>query len=258
MQQQPPVPALWTLVLPVQRGEFAKSRLLAPPGVQHAGLARAMALDALAAVRSCALVRHRIVVTSDQAVAVAASAAGDIVIADDARGLGGDNADGLGGGNADGLGGDDADGLGAAVGAGLAHADRLAATSPVAVLLADLPALTPGDLQMALEAARHHRLAFVADADETGTVLLTGRRPGRLPFAFGTGSAARHQGLGAVRLDLQLPRLRRDVDTLGDLRSAAALGLGPRTRSALATAHETFRGSGHFAGSACEAGPLSQ
>ncbi len=250
MQQQPPVPALWTLVLPVQRGEFAKSRLLAPPGVQHAGLARAMALDALAAVRSCALVRHRIVVTSDQVVAVAASAAGDIVIADDARGLGGDNADGLRG--------DDADGLGAAVGAGLAHADRLAATSPVAVLLADLPALTPGDLQMALEAARHHRLAFVADADETGTVLLTGRRPGRLPFAFGTGSAARHQGLGAVRLDLQLPRLRRDVDTLGDLRSAAALGLGPRTRSALATAHETFRGSGHLAGSACEAGPLSQ
>lgn len=235
MPQQGSPTALWTLVLPVQRGDRAKSRLLVP-GVEHAALARAIALDCLAAVRSCPAVRHRIVVTSDEVVAAAATAAGDVVISDDeAR---------PGAGDANGPGPDHTGGLGAALGAGLAHAERRYGDGRVAVLLADLPALTPGDLQIALAAARHHRLAFVADADGTGTVLLAGRARGPMPFAFGPGSAARHQSLGAVRLDLDLARLRRDVDTLQDLRSAAVLGLGPHTRVLLARAGEPLSASG--------------
>jgi 2-phospho-L-lactate guanylyltransferase len=40
-----------------------------------------------------------------------------------------------------------------------------------------------------------------------------------------------HAAAGAVRLDLALPRLRRDVDTRADLEAAAGLGLGRRTRA---------------------------
>jgi 2-phospho-L-lactate guanylyltransferase len=38
---------------------------------------------------------------------------------------------------------------------------------------------------------------------------------------------------GASRLDLALPRLRRDVDTPADLEAALALGVGPRTATAV-------------------------
>lgn len=234
MPQQGSPTALWTLVLPVQRAERAKSRLLAPAGVEHPALARAIAMDCLAAVRSCPVVRHRIVVTRDEVVATAAAAAGDVVISDD---------DGPGAGPANATGPHHTGGLGAAVAAGLAHAGPLSGDGPVAVLLADLPALTPGDLQVALAAAGQHQLAFVPDADDSGTVLLAGHGRGPMPFAFGPGSAARHQGLGAARLDLELARLRRDVDTLQDLRAAAVLGLGAHTRMALATAHDPLSAS---------------
>jgi 2-phospho-L-lactate guanylyltransferase len=214
----------WTLVLPVKGGPTAKSRLGAPPA-----LASAIALDCLDAVLGCPDVARAVVVTADDAAAAAARAAGADVVRESRPGAG----------------------LRAALDDGLA-----AAEGPVAVLLADLPALRPADLSAALrEAARALRgpdagpdagaggrddagdaapaMAFVPDADRTGTVLLAGLDPAAVRPAFGPGSAAEHARSGARRLDLSLPRLRRDVDTREDLATALALGVGPRTAAAV-------------------------
>lgn len=201
-----------TLVLPVQRADRAKTRLVAPAGVDRGLLARAMATDALAAVRGCAAVTRRIVVTADDVIGPAAARAGDHLVPDVGAGLT------------------------AAVTAGVARAARLDPDCAVGVLLVDLPALTPDDLAMALAAAAQHPSAFVPDLDGTGTVLLTARRGVALRPAFGGSSARRHADLDAVRLDLDLPRLRRDVDTAAGLRAAVALGLGPATTAVLAGA----------------------
>jgi 2-phospho-L-lactate guanylyltransferase len=106
----------------------------------------------------------------------------------------------------------------------------------VAVLLGDVPALSPSDLGIALAAAAAHPLAVVPDAEGTGTVLLTALAGSRLRPSFGPGSAARHEAAGHVRLDLDLPRLRTDVDDDSDLRAAVRLGVGPATRAALGLA----------------------
>ena len=73
-----------------------------------------------------------------------------------------------------------------------------------------------GDLPPALcgAACAAHPAALVPDADGTGTVLLTSTT-GQPDPQFGPGSAARH-GEHAVRLELDLPGLRRDVDTAAD------------------------------------------
>ena len=76
-------------------------------------------------------------------------------------------------------------------------------------------------------------MVVVPDAEGSGTVLLAGRTPADLDPAFGPDSLTEHVRRGAVRLDLDLPRLRRDVDTPADLDQALALGVGPRTATAL-------------------------
>jgi 2-phospho-L-lactate/phosphoenolpyruvate guanylyltransferase len=203
----------WTLVLPVKGGPRAKSRLGATPAV-----AAAIALDCLDAVLSCAAVGSCVVVSADVAIQRSARLAGATVVPESRPGSG----------------------LAAAIGDGLAAASRRPwCARPAAVLLADLPALRPADLQAALAAAKRAldggvRMAAVPDADGTGSVLLAARTPARLDPAFGPGSFAEHLRRGAVPLPLDLPRLRRDVDTPADLDAALALGVGPRTRSALA------------------------
>jgi 2-phospho-L-lactate guanylyltransferase len=128
-------------------------------------------------------------------------------------------------------------GLEAAVGTGLA---ACAPGAPAAVLLGDLPALRPDDLDTTLRAVAAvlaadpgARQVVVPDADGTGTVLLAARRPDQVRHAFGTGSAARHVALGARRLESVPARLRRDVDTPADLAAAVVLGVGPRTARTL-------------------------
>lgn len=199
----------WALVLPVQRAGSAKSRLVAPDGVEHADLARAIALDSLAAARLSELVGHSVVVTSDEVVGPAAARAGDHVVPDPGAGLS----------------------------AAIRHAVDYVAQQlpglPVAVLLADVPALLPAQLTEALRAASVHRTAFVPDAEGTGTVLLTARDASDLRPAFGADSASHHEHDGATRLVLPLPHLRRDVDTAAALAEAVALGVGPATRAVL-------------------------
>jgi 2-phospho-L-lactate guanylyltransferase len=152
---------------------------------------------------------------------------------------------------ADGLGarvvGDPGQGLDAAVragrdavraGADLAEgqSEGTAVAPSIAVLLGDLPALRPGDLRAALGAAAAYPLAVVPDAAGTGTVLLTALAGRQLEPAFGAGSAARHVEAGHQRLDLDLPRLRTDVDDDRDLAAVLALGVGPATAALLGAA----------------------
>jgi 2-phospho-L-lactate guanylyltransferase len=205
----------WTVVLPLKGGPNAKSRLGAP-----AELATAIALDCLAAVLASDAVGTVVVVTPDPAMAAAAGAAGAVVRSESTPGSG----------------------LPAAIRDGLVDV-----LGPCAVLLGDLPALRPVDLTTALDlVGRQLRLGsgvsgdlspamvFVPDAEGTGTVLLAALRPTAMRPAFGPASARAHQAAGGLALEVDLPRLRRDVDTPADLRTAISLGVCTRTRQALA------------------------
>lgn len=207
----------WTLVLPLKGGPGAKSRLRGGPE-----LARAIAGDCLDAVLACPAVARTVVVTAHGPTAAAAAAAGALVVAESAPGSG----------------------LVAAVRDGVTSVrDGVTGgrTGPVGVLLGDLPALRPADLRAGLAAvetalAEHPAapMAVVPDAAGTGTVLLAARAARALDPAFGTGSFAEHVRRGAVRVGLDSPRLRQDVDTRQDLLVALALGVGPRTAAAVA------------------------
>ena len=109
--------------------------------------------------------------------------------------------------------------------------------APVAVLLGDLPALRADDLGRPWRRRGEHPLAVVPDADGDGhgPAHRADRRTPCAP-AFGDGSAARHEAAGHHRLDLDLPRLRTDVDDDRALRAALALGVGPGHRGACSRA----------------------
>lgn len=200
-----PTPS-WSVVVPVKGGPDAKSRLRAPDGVDRLVLARALALDTVTAAAEAVGASRVLVLTSDPEV-LAAIDPGVATLPDPGHGLN------------------------AAVQAGLV---ALPADRPAAVLLGDVPALRAVDLRAALAAADHHSGWFVADAEGTGTVLLGTAHARSLRPAFGSGSAARHQQAGYRRLDLDLDRLRRDVDDEASLREALRLGVGPHTAGLLA------------------------
>jgi 2-phospho-L-lactate guanylyltransferase len=101
---------------------------------------------------------------------------------------------------------------------------------PRAALLGDLPALRPADLAVALAAAASVDRGVVADAEGTGSTLVTARAGVAWSSAFGIDSFARHIALGCVPLDIpEASTLRRDVDTAAQLVAAESLGLGRRT-----------------------------
>jgi 2-phospho-L-lactate guanylyltransferase len=206
------VPSRVSLVIPVRDPATAKTRLASgddpATDARRAALAAAIALDTVSAARAAREVGEVIVVGS-----LTEQIDGVQVVADPGFGL-----------------------L-VAVGAGLAAADPAA---PTAVLLGDLPALQPADLDAALVAASEHHWAFVPDAEGTGTTLVTASAG--LPHAlrFGEGSAEQHRAAGYVELAVpEHSGLRRDVDTPAQLADLAALAragvvlLGPRTAALL-------------------------
>lgn len=100
-------------------------------------------------------------------------------------------------------------------------------------MAADLPALSAAELALALGEAAQARQAFVADAAGTGTTLYAAGPGVAFSPRFGPGSREAHRSAGAVELLLPgLDGLRRDVDTIADLRDAARIGLGPHTSAA--------------------------
>lgn len=104
------------------------------------------------------------------------------------------------------------------------------ADGPVAVVPADLPSLTSGELTEALTRAAAHPRAVVADRAGTGTTLLAAQSPGLLVPRYGAGSFRAHVAGGAVPLEFPARSgLRRDVDRVDNLRSVT----GPRTQAIL-------------------------
>lgn len=203
----------WSLVVPVQHASRAKSRLDPPHPLSRPDLARAVARDTLEQVCRALPPPQVTVVTSDPTATQVARDLGARVVDDPGQGLN------------------------VAVRAGLTAAGAAAAGASegrtgLAVLLGDLPALTPVELTAALAACAAHPAAVVPDADGAGTVLLTSTGEPPCP-QFGPGSAARH-GRTASRLELDLPGLRRDVDTASDLAAALQLGVGRHTARVLA------------------------
>lgn len=205
----------WAAVVPVKGGPLAKSRLALPEPARR-DLANAFAHDTVSALLDAIEGMPVLVVTSDPTVSSWVTPAGARLVPD--PGLG----------------------LDAAVAAGCRVADGDGATR-IAVVLGDHPALRAADVRVALEATGRHPAAVVPDADGLGTAMLTltvprGESMAGVRTAFGAGSAAAHEALGHVRLDLDLPGLRVDVDDARSLAEATRLGLGPHSARALARA----------------------
>ncbi|HTS95049.1 MAG TPA: 2-phospho-L-lactate guanylyltransferase [Streptosporangiaceae bacterium] len=197
----------WSLVIPVKVLALAKSRLTGAAGPRRAELALAMAADTVAAAAACAAVDAVIVVTDDEAAAAELSGLGALVLPDEPG-----------------------DGLNPALAFGAAYSGERWPGRGRAGMAADLPALDAAELGRALARAAGAGQAFVADAAGTGTTLYTARPGAAFRPRFGPGSHAAHLAAGAVELTMPgLDGLRRDVDTLADLRDAARIGLGPRT-----------------------------
>ncbi|MFE9682446.1 2-phospho-L-lactate guanylyltransferase [Streptomyces sp. NPDC002701] len=202
----------WTLVVPLKALARAKSRLsdTAADGLRP-GLALAFAQDTVAAALACPEVADVAVVTGDALAGRELAALGARIVPDEPGG--GLNA-----------------ALRHAATAVRAHRPR----TPLAALNADLPALRPPELARVLTAAAQFPRAFLADAAGFGTTLLASSADRELLPAFGTDSRARHRASGAAELLLtEVDSVRQDVDTGADLRAALALGVGPRTASAV-------------------------
>lgn len=204
----------WSVVFPVKVLAAAKSRLSA--GSSAPGeLALAFFRDALAAAVATPRVRRVVVATSDERVRATAEAAGAVVIDDDGH-----------------------PGINAAARWGARHCGD---GHGIAVLVSDLPCLTPLALDVALGAAEMHATSFLADLDGTGTTMWCATVPDPVDPHFGSESRRAHLAAGAVDIVAEHPalladleRARCDVDTDLALQRARDLGVGAATRSALA------------------------
>ena len=212
-EMRPPESDCWRLVVPVKGRLTAKSRLHPPAGVARADLAHAFALDTITAAAAVIPPAQLFVVTADELTATFVRDWGGIVVADQG------------------------DGLNPAIRLGIGRADAELGPGPTAVLLGDIPTLRPQDLIAALLACRRHRAALVPDASGTGTVLLSALSANDLHPRFGPGSAREHSR-DCVRLDLDLPALRTDVDDDRTLRTAIAIGVGRHTALVLRPAQD--------------------
>ncbi len=204
----PAAPPQVTAVVPVKALDLAKSRL-ALPQPDRRELALAFATDTLAALLDCPEVSAVVVITADPDIATLATSLGAHVVPDHTETLD------------------------AAIAEAVARAARQHPTAGVLVTPADLPCLRPADVSEVLRQAAGHRAAFVPDRSGTGTTIAIFAPGEPVVTGYGAGSAARHTGLGLYAVPSPPVRARHDVDTVADLRDAAALGLGPATAAVL-------------------------
>lgn len=201
-------PRAFVVVIPVKSPGTAKSRLTTTSDEERARLAAAFATDVIDTALATTGVGAVWVVTDEGPFAELLAARGARICSDPGLGL-----------NA---------ALRQGAGAARVH---LPDARPVA-LFADLPALTTADLAEALVSSLAHPVAFVADADGTGSSFYSAEYDDFDP-RFGTDSAQAHRQVGAVALTNPLVTLRRDVDDLAGLAAALELGVGPATAAAL-------------------------
>jgi 2-phospho-L-lactate/phosphoenolpyruvate guanylyltransferase len=207
----PRPPDSYVVLLPVKPPGRGKSRLR---GVPREALARAFALDTAIACLASPPINKVLVVTDDARFASALSALGCQSIPD---GVSQD--------------------LNATLGlAALEAARRWPELVPVA-MCADLPCLTPVDLELAL-AQEPGRPRFVADTAGDGTTMYTAPLAQFAP-RFGFRSASSHVEAGAWPVAGELARLRHDVDDVDDLEHAIELGLGEHSAAAVAALPRT-------------------
>jgi 2-phospho-L-lactate/phosphoenolpyruvate guanylyltransferase len=210
MTTRPPEPS-WVVLVPVKRSAVAKSRLTGITAGERAELARAFPADCAEAALRAAAVRQVVAITDDEEAARTLRALGAEVIPDEP----------------------DA-GLNPALEHAAGHARGRYGAVPLAVLSGDLPALRPGELGTALERAGRCRRAFLPDRSGRGTTLLAAVADAPLEPRFGVDSCRAHAAGGAERIGGEgLDSVRRDVDTVADLREAVELGVGRHTREVL-------------------------
>jgi 2-phospho-L-lactate/phosphoenolpyruvate guanylyltransferase len=211
MAADPKTPLVWSLVIPVKLLAQAKTRLTGLDPDRRSRLVLAMAADTVAAALQADSVATVLVVTDDAVVRDVVWGLGAVVLAD-APGAG----------------------LNEALGYGAGYARRRWPSRGVCAVAGDVPAMRPAELAAALSAAAELEESFVPDADGTGTTLYAATPGSAFRPRFGPASRRRHQDNGAAEIASGLlTGLRRDVDTADDLRAAAAIGLGPRTRAEL-------------------------
>lgn len=200
----------FAVLVPVKPAARAKSRLARLGDQARRSLVAAMATDTVAAALRSPLVEVVMVVTDDHRLAADLASLGAAVMPDGT-----------------------ADDLNASLVQAAAEVDRRwPGLRPVA-MCADLPALDPAELTRALEVAAPHDAAFVADTDGAGTTMLAAREPAGFSPRFGTGSRDAHAADGAHEIvEVDVPTLRRDVDTPADLATVLDLGAGRRTTEA--------------------------
>jgi 2-phospho-L-lactate/phosphoenolpyruvate guanylyltransferase len=203
-------PARFCVIVPVKATAYAKSRLSPLGDRARRELVGAFAADTVAGALRSPRVGAVLVVTDDHVLAAGLRALGAQVVPDGA-----------------------ADDLNESLAQAAAEAHRRWPELRPAALCADLPALDVRQLTEALEVAARHVAAFVADeAGEGTTMLAAASRQSFLP-RFGPRSREAHLGGGAHEIvEIDVPTLRRDVDTPADLADAIGLGVGPRTTAA--------------------------
>jgi 2-phospho-L-lactate/phosphoenolpyruvate guanylyltransferase len=204
-------PQPWQVLVPIKRLTDAKSRLSADE-VTRQELVVAMAQDTLAAISASPLVTGVGLVCPDRLLA-ARLTSGQVSWLEEIPG--------------------EPDGLNGAITRAVGEVRSQSSVANVAVVVADLPALRPDEVTAALTDAPSNTPSFVSDILGSGTTAVLFPEMSEVALSFGSGSAERHHALGLVALEVG-PGLRQDVDTLSDLRSAAALGLGAFTHHVMA------------------------
>lgn len=201
----------WSVIIPFKGGAGAKSRFSGAAGTDRRRLSLAFLTDTLRAVARSRCVDRVLVVSSEPALEETLGELVDSVVPDPAAGLN------------------------AAVATGVAAAHEHWPETFVAVLVGDLPALLPDDLDAALrlatdEARRGHPYAFVADHDGTGTTAITAAPGAAVSSRFGSDSRLHHAQAGFRELTVPADStLRLDIDDASALNGARER-LGQATR----------------------------
>lgn len=185
----------WAVMIPVKPFVDAKSRL--GEGLRRGDIARALALDTIDIATRTAGVARVVVVTADAALADLLPGGVELIRERAAVGID----------------------------AALAAASaRVGLRRHRAALPADLAALAPAELSVALAMAATVPRAVIPDAAGTGSTLVTARAGTPWASAYGPDSFAQHVALGCRPLPVRATSgLRWDLDTPDDL-----AGLMPR------------------------------